>query len=142
MTTNQLHDALKDLPGFRGVYALDKLPPMNHQRPALYVANTQDSCKIGHHWICIYFPSKGLPEFFDSFARKAFAPEFRRLLGNTYRHNRLFLQSPISDACGHHVVYYARERSKGIPFHKIVYRQNLELNDVMVKEYVKKLKNV
>ena len=142
MDTNQLHNALKDLPGFRGVFALNHLPKENHETPALYVENTQPSCKQGEHWVAIYFPPIGLPEFFDSFARKAFAPELRRLLGNVYRHNRLFLQSPISDTCGHHVIYYARERSKGIPFESINYQRKLEDNDFMVKNYVKMLPSV
>ena len=139
MNTQQLKEALKDVPGFRGVFALDQLPKVNKQRPSLYVVNTHPSCKEGEHWVAIYFPTEGTPEFFDSFARKAFATELRQLLGNVYRHNRLMLQSPTSDTCGQHVIYYARERSKGIPFESIPYKLFLPHNDLMVQKYVTKL---
>ena len=138
MDTWGLEKALEDVPGFQGVFALDKLPKDNHDRPALYVVNTEPSCQEGSHWVAIYFPPQGAPEFFDSFARKAFAPELRRLLGNVYRHNRLILQSPWSNTCGQHVIYYARERGKGIPFENIKYLRSLTDNDLLVQEYARK----
>ena len=105
---------------------------------ALYVVNTEPSCLKGEHWVAIYFPQQGLPEFFDSFARSAFAPELRRLLGNVYLHNRVVRQSPWSDTCGQHVVYYARERARGLPFINIYYARTLAENDILVKEYLRK----
>ena len=140
MDTRQLEQALHDLPGFQGVFALDHLPAENQDRPALYVANTDPSCREGEHWVALYFPPAGTPEFFDSFARKAFAPELRRLLGGVYRHNREVLQSLWADTCGQHVIYYARERSKGIPFENIPYTQSLADNDLLVEEYARKEK--
>ena len=139
MNTEELTKALKDVPGFKGVFALNKLPKTNKERPALYIANTHPSCKEGEHWVALYFPTNGTPEFFDSFGRKAFASELRRLLGPVYRHNILFLQSPTSDVCGHHVIFYARHRSQGIPFESIPYKTTLEDNDSMVRHYVTKL---
>jgi len=137
MDTRQLERALQDVPGFRGVYALDELPKQNDKRPALYVVNSEPSCMKGEHWIAIYFPKQGLPEFFDSFARTAFAPELRQLLGNVYLHNRKARQSPTSDTCGQHVVYYARERARGLAYKNIYYTNTLAGNDVLVKEYLK-----
>ena len=139
MDTRQLRKALRDVRGFQGVFALDELPQEYEQRPALYVVNTEPSCQDGEHWVAIYFPPQGLPEFFDSFARKAFATELRRLLGNVYLHNRFILQSPISDTCGQHVIYYARERSKGVPFNMIKYSHSLKENDDFVIQYVKNI---
>ena len=139
MNTEQITKALKDVPGFKGVFALNKLPKVNKERPALYIANTHPSCKEGEHWVAMYFPPAGTPEIFDSFARKAFATELRRLLGAVYRHNILFLQSPTSDVCGQHVIYYAKQRSQGIPFESIHYHKTLEDNDAMVRQYVQKL---
>lgn len=140
MDTRQLRKALKDVRGFKGVFALDELPHENHERPALYVVNTEPSCHEGEHWVAIYFPPQGLPEFFDSFARKAFATELRRLLGFVYVHNLNMVQSPTSDVCGQHVIYYARERNNGVPFNSLKYTLSLKNNDRFVVHYVKCLK--
>ena len=135
METGELTRALKHIRGFQGVFALDHLPHDNKEIPALYVVNTDPSCEEGEHWVAIYFPPHGTPEFFDSFGRKAFATELRRLLGNVYRHNRQILQSPWSDTCGQHIIYYANQRHRGISFENIPYQRSLSANDRFVQDY-------
>ena len=142
MESGQLRRALQHIQGFQGVFAKDELPKVNKDRQALYVVNTHPSCFEGEHWIAIYFPPEGLPEFFDSFARIAFAKPFRKLLGKVYLHNRMIVQSPKADTCGQHVIYYANERNKGIPFNDIKYTRSLQENDQFVKEYARKMEDL
>lgn len=96
---------------FRGVYALDTLPPIVHRKPCSYICNLDPSYMSGSHWVCLYFPSRGLPEYFDSFG---FPPPHpvAKLLGTSYRYNPYFLQYPLSTVCGQYCIFYLWQRSR------------------------------
>ena len=94
---------------FGGVYAKNTLPSVARDRkPVGYIVNTEEDWKMGEHWICLYFPLNGLPEYFDSFNFKPLA-EFEFILGNTYRlpHSRIpSLQNYNTTVCGQYCLYY------------------------------------
>ena len=134
MDTRQIEHALRSTRALQGVYALDRLPRENHVRPALYICNTEESCLPGEHWIAIYFPPNGPPEFFDTFGRQPFNDTFRRLLGYPYIYNSRVVQALTSDRCGYHVVHYAKQRSAGVTLPEILkqYTRDLHANDAYV----------
>ena len=134
MDTREIEHALRKNRALQGVYALDRLPRENHVRPALYICNTHQSCLPGEHWVAIYFPPTGHPEFFDSFGRRPFNEPLRQILGYPYIYNSRVVQALTSDRCGYHVVNYARHRSAGVSLKEIVngYSNDLHANDIFV----------
>ena len=130
LTTDQLEKALKNYPFFRGVYAADQLP--DEIKRGLYIANTDPSDKGGEHWVLFYKSEDGTIEFFDTFGRK---PKLR--WDGEWKYNTRIVQSPLSDACGYHVLYFAYLR-RFYPFETIIgnYGNNLVENDKHVKRIV------
>ena len=68
MNSQQLVSVLKQdrytAPLFRGVYPINRLPPI---REGLYVVNTAPHTHPGLHWIAL-FVKDGMMEYFDSYA--------------------------------------------------------------------------
>ena len=131
LTTDQLEKALKNYPFFHGVYASDQLP--DEIKRGLYIANTDPSDKGGEHWVLFYKGEDGTIEFFDTFGRK---PKLR--WDGEWKYNTRTVQSPISSACGYHVLYFAHFR-RFYPFEKIIgnYGTDLVENDKNVKRIVR-----
>ena len=139
MDTREIEYILKNEKGFRGVFAMDQLP-MESERPALLVCNTHESCLPGEHWVAVYLPVQGPSEFFDTFGRRPFTEELRRLLGYPYMYNKDIVQDLKSAVCGFHVVHYAKLRLRDVPFQHILdrYRRDLKWNDAYVVQEVKR----
>jgi hypothetical protein len=51
---------------FQGVFSANTLL----QQPRPLVCNTDESTKLGQHWIAIYVDTNGRGEYFDSFGRE------------------------------------------------------------------------
>ncbi len=131
LDTNKLEEALKFYPNFRGVFAADELP--KYPKKGLYIANTDPSDKGGEHWVLYNISSSGTTEFFDTFGRK---PKER--WPGKWIYNTRIIQSPLSTACGEHVLTFAYLR-QFLPFRKILamYGIDLKQNDNYAKYIVK-----
>ncbi len=126
-----------------GVYAADRLPSGRRQnRPCAYVVNTDTSDGPGEHWICLFFSKIEPPEYFDSYGRIP-SVAIEAFLGETtvYLRNNCVIQSPLSTACGQHVIHYILNRCRGYSMKNIIGRYcgyNLWKNDMMVNSFVEK----
>ena len=123
LNTDDLEKALKDYPNFNGVFAVDKLP--RDPKPGLYIANTDPSYKDGEHWVLLYKCKEGPTEFFDTFGR-----EPNKMWPGEWKYSTRMVQSPLSTACGYHVLCYAHLR-RFYPYEKIMgwYGDDLKEND-------------
>lgn len=127
---------------FVNTYSADSLPPGPRlDKPCAYVANTANWNEHGEHWVCFFFPKKGLPEYFDSFGLDV-PLSFREFLGSNYlfKKNNSMIQSPFTSTCGQHVIYYIWQRCRGMTMEQILKLycdSDFLLNDVVVNALVK-----
>ena len=61
---------------FKGTFSSDTVPLVFFNLPGACIINTAPSEEPGKHWVAIYQPCGGKPEFFDSFGKQA---EFYKL---------------------------------------------------------------
>ena len=123
---------------FHGIYASDTLPNNPHTKPSSYICNLDPSTMSGSHWVCFYFPLKGLPEYFDSFG---FPPtkNFENFLGYSYIYNPGFIQYPLSTVCGQYCIYYLWQRALNKSMYTILSEfdsENLLYNDMLVNNAI------
>lgn len=130
---------------FRGVYASDALP-FSSPRQSLYVCNTDPSDEPGEHWVVIYVESAERADYFDSFGMcPPVVQRFRHFLdrnAKSWRCNTRPVQHHLSDACGHHCLFYSVYRCIGYDADFIVnkmYTEDMRLNDQLVKDFVREL---
>lgn len=124
---------------FRGIFAADTLPTRNTKRPSGYICNLDPSYKSGSHWVCFYFPSKGLPEYFDSFGFPPLQSQFDQFLGRKFKFNKRFIQYPLSAVCGQYCIYYLWKRSKCISMETLLADfdwNQLLFNDMFVNKEI------
>jgi len=111
--------------------------------PHLYFVNTAPTYSGGEHW-CLLIVHKKYCEFFDSFGfspdkydvLKSFVPQCEKILYNGDRY-----QSFLAKTCGHHCIFFAILRARGISAKRIkkLYRKNdFKYNDSMVYNFVLK----
>lgn len=104
---------------FGGVYFRNTLPPRQPHSPTFYVVNTaKDTHKTGLHWIAMYVGIP-VPEYFDSLGRKPH-PDFVTFLGPCYMYCKHRLQDTTLPSCGYYVLYYVRQRAKGVSYERII----------------------
>ena len=150
MNTRQITQLVKNNErtrnSFVGVFAADHVPKHPRKlKPRSYIANTDRSDKPGQHWVCLFFPTNGLPEFFDSYG---FPPqrEFHQILGSNYKYSKGFYQFPLSSTCGQYCIFYIHQRCSEKSMEDIVARfntsTNLLENDVLVNSTVEREFNV
>src|SRR6266849_6159685 len=92
MNTNEIYDALKDVPHFVGVFSSNTIPYINQ---GSIVVNTQSDNLGGEHWICaiindiiLYYDPLNFPLFQVPFAS----------------------QSISSQLCGEYCVFFIKNR--------------------------------
>ena len=104
-----------------GVYAADMLPISDFSQNIGFIANTDESASPGQHWISIFIPSKGMPEFFDPLAYKpnqylAHFEDFLVNRGPAYKYNTQKIQSDTSSNCGLFCIYFYTSGAEMSPF--------------------------
>lgn len=103
---------------FKGVYPLDRIPQIIKNKPALLIVNLDKSNSPGSHWVAIYLPIKGNPEYFDSFGIKPLHNEFLEFFKkNKYTrvlYNKTQLQDFASTVCGQYCCVYLLHKAKNI----------------------------
>lgn len=139
MNTQQIETALARTPGFLGVFASDRVPPITSTpSPQCLIVNLDPSWKRGSHWIavCIYrqHTQKRVMELFDSYGTKP------KLSNNDWsvKYNKIKFQSDRAKTCGHYCIYFVFQRlRKEYSFEKIVNTLHQQKNpDRFVKKFV------
>uniref|UniRef100_A0A1A8F2R5 Uncharacterized protein n=1 Tax=Nothobranchius korthausae TaxID=1143690 RepID=A0A1A8F2R5_9TELE len=124
--------------------------PKNIRLPAYVVVNTHPSHLPGEHWLALAVERDGFGTFFDSYG---FTPElkyypetilnFLKQRCSRIQFQDQQLQSLTSDRCGHHCVFFLCHKACGFSMKQILskYHKNVEKNDAMVHNFVKKFSN-
>ena len=143
MNTHQLNimaGSCPDIaPTFLGIFPSDTLPP-SVPRPSSLIANLDTSNQAGSHWVAFYFPSRGLPEYMDSYGLPPL-PQFKHFVKYNYRCNKEFLQSPFSAVCGQYCLYYLLKRNRLPSMNSVlsVFKSDdCYYNDVLVNDAINK----
>lgn len=121
--------ANKDLkPYFKGVYAIDQLPPqvISSSRPYGIILNLCESTIVSEncHWVGIWV-SPDRVFYFDSAGETSFNT-FPAIQDFCFRHGKIVsgnknpLQSPTSDKCGMFVLCFLHAASIGISFQQFL----------------------
>jgi hypothetical protein len=132
---------------FQGFSSPDLPLPKIKRKPALFVLNTDDSDGPGEHWCVALIRNRNNCEFFDSYGLPPSAYNFESELLKQCKHvsyNEFRVQG-TSPTCGHHCLFYALKRARGLSSVKIYetfYSLDLERNDRMVYNFIKKYGDV
>ena len=125
------------------VCAADELLLFVSYKPTFIVVNNKSSHHEGEHWLAMYFPSVGRPEFFDSLGRgvKYYHTSFENLLvrnGPNYIENKYRLQNYNTNTCGMYCVYFGVRRCNGVSFENILnkfYKERLIQNEYVIEMF-------
>lgn len=127
-----------------GVYAADMLPISIFSRNVGLIANTDEASYSGKHWIAIFIPDSGNPEFFDplGYGPNHYISHFENFLvnrGPDYRYNAQKIQSDTSSNCGLFCIFFLYLRSRTVPFQDIVesFSNQPSKNDVKVLNFMR-----
>lgn len=133
---------------FKGVYALDCIPKIIKNKPALLIVNLDKSNSPGSHWVAIYLPVKGSPEYFDSFGIEPLYSEFLEFFKkNKYTmvlYNKTQLQDFLSTVCGQYCCVYLLNKAKHISLKNFIEKnfksdhRYLQQNDKKVESLFKR----
>ena len=128
MNTEEISFILKHLLSnsrthFLGVFASDKLPPINTiaaYTPCCYVANTDPTGWGGSHWVAFFHPLPNKLEFFDSYGRppQEFGYTFPKSI--QISHNKFQIQGLGSQVCGHFSIFFLYHRSQNYTMYSII----------------------
>lgn len=130
---------------FKGFGSVDSLAlPHENDVPALYILNTDVEAGKGEHWCLALYHGDGI-EFFDSFGMPPVIYGFERVL-STRRvsycvYNPICVQNVTSKVCGHHCMFFAYHRCRGVSIDdilKIYHPWNTSVNDKMVLNFALK----
>lgn len=130
---------------FQGFVMQDsmKLPLKSDKSSSLVILNTDTESGRGEHWCVIFLESNICNfEFFDPFG---FTPSFYGVshlfyeFDNNILYSKKCVQSPFSNVCGAHCLFYAYNRCRGKSMEEIlsIYDWNLDKNDFMVSNFVR-----
>jgi hypothetical protein len=123
---------------FGGVNPLDKLPN-NIQLGNFYIINSDPAELPGEHWICVFFPRKSHPEFFDSLGRNpsSYSAAITDFMGDEYVYNSVKFQPQDSATCGLYCLYFLYHRIRNNSYIDIICRfsGDLQHNDSIVIDF-------
>ena len=125
-----------------GVYAADRLP-RSYNKPAAFIANTDNHDGAGVHWVAFYIPAKGRAEYFDSYGLDTFIEghlEFQSLSRKTWLVNKKLLQGLQSKVCGQYCLAYLISRMRGYSMKSFqsLFTSDVTKNDRLVRTIIKK----
>lgn len=119
-----------------GIYPSDMMPTLDFSKGFGLIANTDESDRPGQHWLAVFIPNKGPPEFFDplAFPPIHYVDHFENFLvnrGPQYKFNTQKVQSDESTQCGLFCIYYLYFRSRNVSFEDILssFSHRLSEND-------------
>ena len=147
MNTQELESYLKHIicknKYFGGVLAANELPSAVDKKPCFFIVNIDENWKKGRHWVVLYFPDIGLPNFFDSLGMSPvhYNHIFNFLLlkeGGKYWYNCKRLQNFNSMYCGYYCLYFILCRCINIDYSDFIllFSDDLLNNDRLVKDKI------
>lgn len=147
MNGHVIHGILSRDPYTSGIYqgfSTPDLPIKPKTFPALFILNTDSSKGPGKHWCVAFFPDEKTCEFFDPLGFSPADYKFDKPLFNVcdvihFNGPRAIVQYPLSSTCGHHCLFYALNRARGLSSSDILSlysEKNLRHNDFMVYKFV------
>ena len=113
---SKIAELMRDVPGFKGVYALDELKNVSKE-PGSFIYNTFPRAAGDGHWIaCIITPDT--IEHYDSFGEEPpaiFIDNFKNI-GKQFKINNVKFQDVNSSNCGYFAMKFIRDRLAGKSF--------------------------
>ena len=108
---------------FLGCFPSDKIPYSNIY-PHCIIVNSDGSESENTHWLAIFVTNKHIVEYYDSFGE--WPPPSNDILNYLQNFSEVvyhtnLLQSPLSEICGRHTMYFLIKRSQGNDFEKIIH---------------------
>ena len=144
ISTIEIDEKLKSVPGFLGAYPYDELP----ERPTgdfSLIVNTEKGTEPGDHWIPIICKDNHM-FFVDSFGRapasQLFSKEFKEtvlefMAGYKKHWNRRMVQYIFSNVCGEYAIYFIKEmQEKSMHVALAIFGIDLRKNDSLVVDIV------
>jgi len=114
MYANEIyHIAKNTIPGFIGVFPLDKMPLHIGRAPKSLIVNTDTSNLEGKHWIAISYEQGGIIHAFDPLGFYYPPLLVSKLHSMPYQHviyNRKMIQNPFAPTCGPHCIAFLKSR--------------------------------
>lgn len=127
---------------FRGFGNPDRpLPPLR-KKPSLVILNTDSYKGSGRHWCAAYFFNDEECEFFDPLGCRPDFYHFQHTLLSKceiIKYNKFPVQSKTSFNCGHHCIFFAHHRARGLKPAEIMFfysKTDLDFNDRMVYTFI------
>jgi hypothetical protein len=146
MNAEIIHHILSTDPFTRGLFqdfSTPDLPlPSMPKKPAMFILNTDSSKGPGIHWCLAIFNEDDVCEFFDPLGKSPETYNFHISMFNKCRNvlfNEYPVQSPLSSTCGHHCIFFAYHKARGLCLNDIMSKyskQSLQWNDYMVNSFV------
>lgn len=125
---------------FCGLSAPDLKIPKDVNKPALFILNTDISTGVGEHWCGLLIFNNEVLEFFDSFGYTPYHYNFHMMLKNLnlkyYIFNNIQVQDKKAATCGHHCIFWAYHKARGVKDIEKMYKKTPEINDRMVYNFV------
>lgn len=141
LDTLELNNLLKNVKGFKGVFAADELP-CSSKWPCVLVLNTDPASKPGEHWVAIFISKTGVGKYFDSFGLPPSVEHAHWLDINckSWTSSNATLQEINTVACGYFCAYYLLSRAKGLTHDRIIdILQRKKCDDAFVFQVISKL---
>jgi hypothetical protein len=113
MYSNELLKKAKDIPGFMGVFALNKIP-QHIAAPACFIVNTDTHNLEGEHWLAVSFESHGRIYVFDPFGMfypKLLTDRLHCLPKKRIIYNTVMYQKPWEKTCGQYCLDFLKTRT-------------------------------
>jgi hypothetical protein len=129
-------------PFYLGCFAADRIPISPPHYPHCMVVNTDPGWAKGAHWVSIYCLSPTHVEYFDSLGIWAPPSEPICTFLSRFQWVRFVsrpVQSPYTDTCGKHAIFFLYHRCSGVPMERIISRMLLGKHsaDSAVTEFVR-----
>lgn len=121
-------------PFFLGVFAFDQKPLPPKMNKYCFCLNTEPHWSPGVHWLAIVVDN-GVGTFFDSYGNAPFYYNIvdLNIYASKWYYNHVPVQSPLSNTCGLHCIFYLVSMCYGYNLNTII--QDLyKPNDLMYNE--------
>ena len=136
MNTKELHSLNLGL-HYKGCFSSDKLPHVDRS-PFAVITNTDPLNLPGTHWVAIFIENRR-GEYFDPSGRYPNTRIQKWLNRNCleWGYNKKQIQQPYTETCGLYCVYFVKERP--VRRHRVlnIFGENLERNEMVIKDYVR-----
>jgi hypothetical protein len=116
MYANEIGDyGKKHVPGFMGVFPLDRLPSHIGPPPKSFITNTDTSNLPGEHWLAVSYENGGIVRAFDPlgfFYPPLLVAKLHHFPNTRVIYNRKMIQNPFDTSCGLHCLIFLKNRAQ------------------------------